>query len=108
MGKFFAGFIGLIGIGMLALPVAILASGFTQNLNQRRQKYNNYIDHALSDGKIDQDERWQLEQLRKELGLQSDDALQLLDNVMSRSRRRKTGTCPHCGESLNLKAKKTG
>lgn len=108
MGKFFAGFIGLIGIGMLALPVAILASGFAQNLNQRRQKYNNYINHALSDGKIDQNERWQLEQLRKELGLESDDALQLLDGVLRKPGAHHVETCPHCGKSLNLKTNKTG
>ena len=105
MGKMFAGFIGLIGIGMLALPVAILASGFAQNLNRRRQKYNSYISHALSDGKIDQNERWELEELRKELGLKSEDAIHLLDNVIRKSRIRDTDLCPHCGKSLNHKKK---
>ncbi len=106
MGKFFAGIIGLVGVGMLALPVAILASGFAQNLNHRRQKYNNYINHALRDGKIDQQERWELEELRKELGLKSDDALQLLDNVLRRSRYRETDMCPHCDKPLAVKHKK--
>ena len=102
LGKAFAGFIGLIGIGMLALPVAILSSGFAQNLNQRRQKYNSYASHALSDGEIDQDERWELEELRKKLGLKSDDAIQLLDEVMRRPRHRKTDVCPHCKKSLEV------
>lgn len=103
LGKFFAGVIGLIGIGMLALPVAILASGFAQNLNQRKQKYNSYVKHALSDGEIDQNERWELEKLRKELGLRSDDALELFDNVMRKSRVRKSDCCPHCGKQLHQK-----
>jgi len=101
LGKFFAGFIGLIGIGMLALPVAILASGFAENLGQRRAKYNHYINHALSDGKIDQKERWELEELRKELGLQSDEALQLLDAVMRQPKPYKFEQCPHCGKNMD-------
>ncbi|MCP4075999.1 MAG: hypothetical protein GY744_07435 [Gammaproteobacteria bacterium] len=106
LGKFFAGIIGLIGVGMLALPVAILASGFAQNLNQRRQKFNNYINQALRDGKIDQQERWKLEELRKELGLKPDDALQLLDNVLRRSRYRETDMCPHYHKPQAVKHKK--
>ncbi len=106
LGKFFAGVIGLIGVGMLALPVAILASGFAQNLHQRRQKYNSYLSHVLRDGKIDQTERWELEELRKELGLKSDDALHLLDEVMRRSRRRDIDICPHCKKSLIIRQKK--
>lgn len=100
LGKAFAGFIGLIGIGMLALPVAILSSGFAQNLNKRRQKFNTYVSHALSDGEIDQNERWELEELRKKLGLKSDDAVQLLDEIMRRPRSRKTDVCPHCKKSM--------
>ena len=101
MGKFFAGVIGLIGVGMLALPAAILANGFAENLNQRRQKYNLFIAHYLRDGHIDDEERWELEKLRKELGLESDDALHLIDNMMRQHRRRKDDHCPHCGKSLH-------
>ena len=100
MGKMFAGLIGLIGVGMLALPAAILATGFAENLNQRRQKYNLFIAHFLRDGHIDDEERWELEKLRKELGLESDDALHLIDNMMRQHRRRKDDHCPHCGKSL--------
>ncbi len=100
MGKMFAGLIGLIGVGMLALPAAILATGFAENLNQRRQKYNLFIAHFLRDGHIDDEERWELEKLRKDLGLESDDALHLIDNMMRQQRRRKGDHCPHCGKSL--------
>lgn len=100
MGKFFGGLVGLIGVGMVALPAAIMASGFADNLNQRRMKYNSYIKGALNDGVIDDHERWQLEKLRRELGLESEEAIHMLDSTMREARGRQQETCPHCGKSF--------
>ena len=101
MGKMFAGFIGLLGIGMIALPAAILASGFAENIQGRKQKYNRHIQRFLKDGIIDEDERWKLEELRKELGLDSDEALHLLHDMMQEIRHRASTKCQHCGEHLS-------
>ncbi len=100
IGKLFGGVIGLIGVGMVALPAAIMASGFAENLHQRKQKYNTYIKHALRDGEIDEKERWQLEELRKELGLSTEEALHLLDVMMRRPVPHRFENCPHCGKPL--------
>jgi len=102
-GKFFGGFIGLISVGMVALPAAIMASGFAENLNLRRVKYNAFIKHALNNGKIDAEERWELEKLRKELGLDAEEALHLFDKGLRRSVEHTL--CPHCGKDIaaNLK-----
>lgn len=100
MGKMFGGFIGLIGIGMIALPAAILASGFAENIRGRKQQYNHYVQTFLKDGIIDEHERWQLEELRKELGLDSDEALQLFDSIMHQARDKVPVECPNCGHSL--------
>jgi voltage-gated potassium channel len=100
MGKLFGGLIGLLGIGMIALPAAILASGFVDNIHDRRQKYNLHAERAMRDGVIDEQDRWELEKLRKELGLDSDEALQLLHAIMERSRHPEVDRCPHCGKSI--------
>jgi voltage-gated potassium channel len=100
MGRMFGGFIGLIGIGMIALPAAILASGFAENIHGRKQKYNQYLQRFLRDGIIDETERWRLEELRKELDLDSDEALQLLDSIMHQAQQNTLVQCPHCGEQL--------
>jgi len=105
MGKIFGGLIGLIGVGMVALPAAIMASGFAENLQLRKQKYNNYIKHALTDGEIDEQERWQLEDLRKELGLDTEDAIQLLDAMMRQATQDHLKSCPHCGKKLDRRKK---
>jgi voltage-gated potassium channel len=104
-GKFFGGLVGLIGVGMVALPAAIMASGFAENLNQRRLKYNSYIKGALNDGIIDDRERWELEKLRKELGLESEEAIHMLDSTMREARRRQQETCPHCGKAFSPKSR---
>ncbi len=100
MGRVFGGLIGLLGIGMIALPAAILASGFVENIHDRKEKYNIRAERALRDGVLDEQERWELEELRKELGLESDEALQLLRSVMERGRRAVAKRCPHCGKHI--------
>jgi voltage-gated potassium channel len=106
MGKFFAGMVGLIGIGMVALPAAILASGFAENLNQRRQKYSLFIQHSLKDGQLDDEERWELEKMRKDLGLEADEAIHLVDTMMRQNQMIHMDHCPHCGQPLDSHTKK--
>lgn len=99
-GKIFGGLIGLLGIGMIALPAAIMASGFAENIRARKQKYNRYAKRFLADGVLDETERWQLERLRKELGIDSDEAFQLLRSIREQAVESAPTSCPHCGESI--------
>ena len=100
-GKVFAGLIGLIGIGMIAVPAAILASGFAESIHERRRKYNERIHDLLRDGMLDEKDRWQLESLRRELGLRSDEALQLIHGILQEARQTTLSHCPHCGGQLH-------
>ena len=99
-GKMFAGLIGLIGIGMIALPAAILASGFAENIRERKQKYNQYAMTFLRDGVLDENESERLEELRRELGLDSDEALHLLQDLFQQARHAGPEKCPHCGQQI--------
>ncbi len=100
LGKVFGGLIGLLGIGMIAIPAAILASGFAENIHSRKAKYNQYAEIFLRDGILTEKERWKLEEMRKELGLDSDEALRLLHSLMQRVRDAQQSQCPHCGKNL--------
>ncbi len=100
-GKMFGGLIGLIGIGMIALPAAILASGFAQNVHRRRARYDEYARMFLQNGYLDDEERWKLDDMRKELGLRSDEALHLMRSIKREVNERTSGACPHCGKPLN-------
>ena len=51
-GKVLAGPIGMIGIGMVALPAGLLASGFSDQLHQRRREFEVAVDRILASGTI--------------------------------------------------------
>ncbi len=103
LGRICGAVIGIISVGMVALPAGLLASGFSEALRRRRMAFEQVVGDVLEDGKIDTDERVRLREMQKELGLSKDEAEAIL-----MSGRRKTAAsgaagpeaCPHCGKPL--------
>lgn len=98
-GKVFAGCVALLGIGMVALPSAILVSGFSREVRRRSYTYHRAVELALSDDALSAHEASSLRTLREELGISPDDARLVESSV----RRAAAGLdrCPHCGRSLD-------
>lgn len=103
IGKTIAAFMGVIGIGMVALPAGILASGFNQALHARRKSLQREVDRALDDGVINAPELEALELKRKALNLSEDELRDLLVEIARHPNRRRKDDyrCSHCGEILN-------
>ncbi len=99
-GKVLGGIIGLLGIGMIALPAAIMASGFAENIRSRKLRYNRFAKRFLADGVLDDGERRQLERLRKELGIESDEAVQLLRAIQQQALQSTPAKCTNCGATM--------
>ena len=99
LGKFFAGIVSLVGIGMMALPAGILASGFASEMRRREHAYNRVLSRVLEDGFISKSDAEMLESLREELGLSEEEAHSLLQDA--RRLRTKRQHCPHCGKSIH-------
>ncbi|MFQ5982343.1 MAG: ion transporter, partial [Woeseiaceae bacterium] len=102
-GKIFGAIITVLGIGMVALPTGILASGYSTQSRLRSQKYWQEANQALGDGIISQHESSQLERLRVGLSLGKHTASQILDEERARQaivHNSERSTCPHCGASL--------
>ena len=78
-GKIFGAMITVVGIGMVALPTSILASGYSQQLKLSHETYRNKADEALDDGILTDEEVRDLEALRIDLGLGKHTASQILD-----------------------------
>ena len=72
MGKFFGAMIAIIGIGVVALPSGILASGFTDQLKRRQAEYENELSKALQDGVISSSERNKLTKIARDMNLSED------------------------------------
>ena len=100
-GKVFGALIAVVGIGMVALPTSILATGYAQQLKRNWSLYREEADKALDDGVITEEEQQDLENLRVDLGLGKHTASQILDAqkvqaALAEPRRR----CRHCGEVI--------
>ena len=72
MGKLFGAIIAIIGIGTVALPSGILASGFSDQLKRRQSKYENELNKALQDGVITNKERNKLTKIAEDMNLSED------------------------------------
>jgi hypothetical protein len=98
-GKVFGALITVVGLGMVALPAGIIASGFAQQLKVRTEHYQHRADEAWDDGVLSETELTELEDLRVELGLGRHTASQILDAERVRRLLEENGSeiCPHCG-----------
>ena len=101
-GKLFGSLIGLVSVGLVALPTGLLASGFSQALDRRRQEFEDLIDEILEDGKITSEDHEILHQARERLGLSDREAAAVLKAARHRLKHMIT-QCPHCGEPIEPK-----
>ena len=101
-GKIFGACITVVGLGMVALPTGILASGFAAQMRERSARFEASARRALDDGVLTVDEQADLENLRVELGLSKHTASQILDaGTVSRMLETEAAArCPHCGGSI--------
>lgn len=121
-GKILTSVIGVISIGIVALPAGLLASGFSEAVRQRRTHYENLVDDVLKDGVISSDEEKELEDTQKILGLSKDDANLILNSGRNKQVEKEIGTvvtglekemkialnneCPHCGKAVDWRHEK--
>lgn len=81
MGRFLTIILALLGIGIFAIPAALLSSAFSDQLRREREALQNELYEMLSDGKISAEERHLLSQEAKKLHLSEDE----LDEIISRA-----------------------
>ena len=99
LGKLFGGFITIIGVGMVALPAGILASGFSDLVHRRKLLYSSHLEKALNDGVMTTEEEVKLEQLREKLGLSIDDVKDVT-RAYVKTYQGSIGECPHCHKPI--------
>ena len=88
-GRIFATLITVVGVGLVSLPAGIIASGFTEQLRLRRERFQSEVEHLLHrDGTLSQQDISNLEQDRRELGLDRDKADLIINQVRQRESRR--------------------
>lgn len=103
-GKILGVFITILGVGMAALPAGIIASGFTREVNRRRDAYRSMLHDALTDGVLDKSERRSLKNYSLDMGISDEEAMRLLKQARSAiavntSASANSACCPYCGNS---------
>jgi len=101
-GKLLAGIIAVSGITMAALPAGIMASGFTAEVNRRRERYQIAVHKTMHDNKISKKEHKKLDSLRHKLGLSQRDARLIIQEIHQTSRFETKTHCPHCKSALHI------
>jgi voltage-gated potassium channel len=97
LGRILGGVTAMIGVGMIALPAGVLASGFSEAMRQRREEYVEAVERAVRDGQITPRQYRALEANRIAHNLSQPEAGHILDQV----RKAAPGFCPHCGHRLD-------
>lgn len=96
LGRMLGALTAVLGVGMIALPAGVLASGFSEQMRIRREEYREVVEKALEDGKLSRSERRLLDDTRDKLGLSEEEAAQILEEAV-----RHPAECPHCGKVLH-------
>jgi len=101
-GRIFGIIILMSGIGMAALPAGILASGFTKEINRRKEKFRNKVIGYLSDGVIDYKERKLLKKLAYDLAIPAQDMSAVIWEVKKMQLKTSELICPHCAKPIEV------
>ncbi|MEI5637726.1 MULTISPECIES: ion transporter [unclassified Pseudoalteromonas] len=103
LGKFISIFIMLLGVGIVALPAAMLAAKFGDELRMRKQLLEREIATALQDGVIISEEQTAIKKLSESMGISS----QELEHVILTYTRNTppSVTCNNCGKEVLVSAR---
>jgi voltage-gated potassium channel len=94
-GKIISTFIMFIGVGLVALPAAMLAARFSEELRERKEDLDTHIKGALTDGYIDINEYQALEALADKLEIEPDELQRSITLLKQGHHREK---CQYCGK----------
>lgn len=102
IGKLFAASVMVVGIGTVALPTSILASGFAAIHARNHRRLRAELAIALEDGMLDHEESHAYRRLAEQLGVPAEVA----QEIAIRAAHRKhleigPDSCPHCGKALD-------
>lgn len=101
-GKVFGIVILMSGIGMAALPAGILASGFTKEINRRKEQFRHKVINYFSDGVLDKHERKKLRNLAHELAIPNQDVKAVIWEIKQTQLKATELVCPHCDTPIEI------
>jgi voltage-gated potassium channel Kch len=104
MGRLVTVVMALMGIGIFAIPAALLASAFSDELRKEREQLRNNLYKMLKDGKLDENEAKVLREEARRLHLTVEEVNHLIETVVKEQEDRESRE----GMTVNAIAKDTG
>lgn len=101
MGKLIASSISIIGIGMVALPTSLFASGFAYVMSRSEHLLEEEAREALADGVITDDEAFAYEELAERLNVEPEVAEEIILAARRKQALVDLESCPHCGKAIS-------
>lgn len=101
-GKLFGIIILISGIGMAALPAGILASGFTKELNRRKERFKNQVIYVFKDGVIEKNEYQKLHKFAFDLGISNQEIKTIIWEIKQKQLKVTEIKCPHCNNPIEI------
>jgi voltage-gated potassium channel len=99
LGKLLGGFIMLLGIGLVALPAAILGGKFADELVYRRMKVTTQAADFLKDGELSENEQKELERRGHQEGFSNEEIEEIKSSVIESGAG--SSVCPNCGHAMD-------
>ena len=102
-GKLFGVLVMVIGVGMAALPAGIIASGFSTEMQRRREAYKTKVTQTLQSDAPTFEKEHELEEMREDLGLEESEAETIEAAAMSndlKTHQTHPQICKHCGKPV--------
>jgi len=104
MGRLVTVIMALMGIGIFAIPAALLASAFSDELRKEREQLRNNLYKMLKDGQLDESEAKVLREEARRLHLTVEEVNHLIETVVKEQEDRQSRE----GMTVNAIAKDTG
>lgn len=102
LGKALGTVIMLLGVGTVALPAAMLAGRFSEEIQARRGQLETLIARYIGDGQLDAEEQEEIRRLGRDLGMPEEAVDQIVAGQRARAGR--VINCPHCGRGFSSPA----
>lgn len=104
LGRFVASVITVLGVGMVALPTSIMASGFLDLHQRNRRLLEAEAEAAFDDGYLSREETEQYAELAERLGVDDEEAERIITVARQTMWDLRDENCPHCGKAPNRNA----
>ena len=90
----------MVGIGMVALPTSLFASGFAHIMNRSEEQLRQEAREAAADGVVTKDEAEAYQELAEQLYIEPEIAQEIIAAAKRNQDLIDRGACPHCGKGL--------